>query len=84
MGRSCRVKPEKLAKKLKQIRLSLNLSQSQMICRLQYEASPLTMANMSEFENGKREPPLQLLLRYARVAKVSVESIIDDEMELNL
>ena len=84
MGRSNRVKPIHLARKLKQIRLSMDLSQNELIKLLNYKDSPLTASNMSEFERGKREPTLQLLLRYSRVARVSVESIIDDEMELDL
>lgn len=82
MGRSNRVKPARLADKLRQIRAFLELSQPQMIIRLDYKDSALTPANMSEFESGRREPTLQLLLRYARVSGVSVESIIDDEMDL--
>ena len=39
---------------------------------------------LSEFESGRREPNLLVLLRYARLAKVSVESLIDDEMDLSL
>jgi transcriptional regulator with XRE-family HTH domain len=37
---------------------------------------------LSEFESGKREPNLLLLLRYARAANVSVESLIDDKLDL--
>ena len=39
-------------------------------------------ASISVYENGKREPPLPTLLAYARLAKVSVETLIDDDMSL--
>lgn len=35
-----------------------------------------------DYETGKREPNLMVLLRYARLANVSVESLIDDEMNV--
>jgi hypothetical protein len=33
-------------------------------------------------ERGKREPPLKLLLAYARVAGVSTDVLIDDELDV--
>jgi hypothetical protein len=39
-------------------------------------------SRISEFESGKGEPSLPVLLRYARVAGVCVERLIDDELEL--
>jgi len=39
-------------------------------------------ASISGYERGDREPPLPTLLAYARLAKVSVESLIDDDMTL--
>ncbi len=38
--------------------------------------------SISGYERGEREPPLPVLLKYARLGKVSVESLIDDEMPL--
>jgi hypothetical protein len=37
---------------------------------------------ISDYELGKREPPLPILLRYARVAGVQMEVLVDDEMDL--
>ena len=82
MGRSQRPRPRRLAEKLKAIRLSLDLSQAKMVKRLDYSESYLVASHISEFENGKREPALPLLLTYARVANVSVESLIDDKIDL--
>jgi transcriptional regulator with XRE-family HTH domain len=37
---------------------------------------------ISEFETGKREPSLIILLQYARAANVSTDVLIDDELDL--
>jgi transcriptional regulator with XRE-family HTH domain len=37
---------------------------------------------ISEYESGKREPLLVILLRYARVAGVHMEVLADDELDL--
>jgi len=38
--------------------------------------------NVSGYEQGEREPALLTLLAYARLAGVSVETLIDDELDL--
>jgi len=74
--------PKKLAKKLYQIRAKLGLSQTEMVKALNYKASPLRAAQISQFESGRREPPLMLLLAYARLARISTDVLIDDKQEL--
>jgi transcriptional regulator with XRE-family HTH domain len=74
--------PKKLAKKLTQIRMNLGLSQTQMVKALNYKASPLRPAQISQFETGRREPPLMLLLAYAKLAGVSTDVLIDDKQVL--
>lgn len=74
--------PKKLAKKLALIRLRLGLSQTQLVEALKYKASPLYASQISNFEQGKREPPLMVLLAYARLAGVSMECLVDDKMKL--
>jgi transcriptional regulator with XRE-family HTH domain len=37
---------------------------------------------LSEYELGKREPPLKILLQYARAANVALEVLADDELDL--
>jgi len=37
---------------------------------------------ISDYELGKRDPPLAVLLKYARAANVYVEVLIDDELDL--
>ena len=39
---------------------------------------------VSEFERGKRTPTILTLLDYARAAKVPLEEIVDDDLELNI
>lgn len=82
MGRSTRPRPVHLASKLKQIRLGLNLTQEQIVERLNYKQSPLVASQISEFENDKREPPVQVLLCYARMAGIPMEYLVDDELSL--
>jgi transcriptional regulator with XRE-family HTH domain len=78
---SARPKPERLADKLLQIRNALGLSQSEMLRRLDVE-DMIEYHTISKYELGKNEPPLIILLRYARVAGVYVEDLIDDELDL--
>lgn len=83
MGRASRRKPAKLAEKLKQIRLALNLSQSDMVINLGYPADRKEFQSViSAYELGKREPTLIDLLKYARIAGVLVECLIDDKLSL--
>jgi transcriptional regulator with XRE-family HTH domain len=74
--------PKKLAKKLAQIRANLGLSQTEMVKALNYKASPLYPAQISQFESGRREPPLMVLLAYARLAGISTDVLIDDRARL--
>jgi transcriptional regulator with XRE-family HTH domain len=76
-----RLKQARLAEKLLQIRLTLGLSQSEMHKRLGAE-DIVTYHSISKYELGKLEPPLIILLEYARAANVSVEALIDDELDL--
>lgn len=79
MARGARLKPDRLAEKLIQVRTALGLSQNELIRRLEVN---LTQNRISEYETGKGEPPLPILLKYARLAGVCVERLIDDELDL--
>jgi transcriptional regulator with XRE-family HTH domain len=81
MGQSSRPRPTRLAEKLLTIREVLQLSQNEMINRLGL-SDDLTQARISAYERGVREPPLLVLLKYARVGNVSVEALIADELDL--
>lgn len=82
MGSARRPVPAHLAEKLLQVRQRLGLSQSQMLRSLGDTKTKIHAAHLSEYESGKREPPLTVLLQYARAAGVPVEVLIDDEYEL--
>jgi transcriptional regulator with XRE-family HTH domain len=81
MGRKARPRQERLAGKLFQIREALGLSQTEMLYRLGVE-DLITYHQISRFETGTREPPYIVLLRYARVAGISTDVLIDDELSL--
>lgn len=83
MGRSYRTRPKKLGAKLKLIRVRLGLTQAEMIKALNVKSEPLHPTNVSEYERGKREPPLLVLLRYARLAGVIMDVLVDDKMKLD-
>lgn len=81
MGSSSRPKPTRLAEKLLQIRTALDLSQNEMLRHLGL-ADALFRSSISKYELGTREPPLPILLRYAQVAGVCVDVLIDDLADL--
>src|SRR5437762_13876149 len=81
MARGARVRPDRLADKLLQIRLALGLSQSELLRRLGL-ADAMDYRRISEFERGTTEPHLSVLLEYARAAGVHMEDIVDDELDL--
>ena len=78
---SARPRPERLAEKLLQIRNALGLSQTEMQRRLEAEED-IPYTRISDYELNKNEPPLTILLQYARVAGVPTEVLIDDELDL--
>jgi transcriptional regulator with XRE-family HTH domain len=83
MGRASRPIPKRLGLKLRAIRFDLNLTQKEMIRRLDYHEAPIHRNYISEYEKGLREPYLGVLLRYARLIEgVTIEMLIDDKMEL--
>jgi transcriptional regulator with XRE-family HTH domain len=83
MGRATRHTPRFLGKKLELIRTELGITTyEEMVLRLNIKEVPLYRSTIYEYEKGKREPPLVVLLRYSRLAGLSVESLIDDEINL--
>jgi transcriptional regulator with XRE-family HTH domain len=76
-----RSKPQRLAAKLLASRQHLGVSQQKMMKLLETD---LAYSRISEWEIGRREPNLMLLLQYARLAKVPVENLIDDNLDLPL
>lgn len=81
MARLPRPKSKRLPEKLAQIRLALNLSQGDMLYRLGLHVR-LSRNSISAYEHGVGEPPLPVLLDYARMANVWVDVLIDDSIDL--
>lgn len=81
MGLTPRPKPARLPEKLLQIRVVLGLSQNEMLRRLGQEDRTIR-STISGYERGEREPPLPVLLEYARAANLYVEVLIDDALDL--
>jgi len=79
MAKPRRKQPKRLARKLLAIRQNLGVSQTEMAKALELK---VTYTVVSAFERGKQEPDLLILLRYAKLAKVSVETLIDDKLKL--
>lgn len=81
MGKTRRPTPLRLPEKLLEIRECLGLSQNGMLRKLGIEED-YDRATISGFERGVREPPLPILLEYARAANLYVEVLIDDSLDM--
>jgi transcriptional regulator with XRE-family HTH domain len=81
MGRSVRPRPLYLGKKLLRIRRTLGITQEEMLAKLG-GIKGLTHSSVSGYELGTREPPLLVLLEYARIANVHLEVLADDNLDL--
>lgn len=75
------LRPKRLAEKLKQIRVKLGLSQNELLEKIGF-SEYVFQGNVSQYELGRREPPLPILLRYAQIAGITVDVLIDDEVDL--
>ncbi|MDX6528476.1 MAG: hypothetical protein QOH41_766 [Blastocatellia bacterium] len=74
-------RPKRLGEKLGVIRKQLELSQNEMVRRLGLNGK-LTREEVSAYERGVREPSLPTLARYARVAGVWMDVLVDDLLDL--
>jgi transcriptional regulator with XRE-family HTH domain len=70
-----------LAEKLLQIRQNLGLSQPEIVKRMGV-AEMIHYTNISKYELDRNEPPLMILLAYAKLAQVHLEVIVDDRIDL--
>lgn len=80
MGHARR-RPKRLAAKLLQIRKTLGLSQREMAERL---GNKMNHKRVSRYERHTSVPAMEVVLAYARVAKVTLEQIVDDDSDLTL
>jgi transcriptional regulator with XRE-family HTH domain len=74
-------RPKRLGEKLGFIRKQLDLSQNEMVRHLGMSGK-LTREEMSAYERGLREPSLPTLSRYAKVARVWIDVLVDDDLDL--
>ena len=81
MGRYARRKQRRLGEKLRQIRETLNLSQNEILWRLGL-SEDYSRTIISNYEQDHREPPLYVLLQYARLAGVCLDAIVDDDVDM--
>ncbi len=80
MGSSPRLRPKNLGKKLRILRLDyLGMSQTEMAKALGLKVD---YSAVSQYELGTREPHLLVLLKYARLGKVTMEQLVDDKLKL--
>lgn len=82
MGRSRQVRPERLAEKLREVRLRLGFSQTQMFERLINVKSTLHIGYIGSYETGEKVPSILILLEYARITGITMEYFADDELDL--
>ena len=82
MGRSTGARPKRLGTKLLQIRTSLDLTQAGLIKALAVKGAKLYPSNISEFEQGKPEPSLLVLLAYSNLSGHTINDLVDDKVKL--
>lgn len=82
MGRGKQEQPQRIAEKLKQIRLDLGLTQEEMAKRLENQNVKIYRGYVGLYEIGERVPSVLIILAYARVAGVTMETLCDDKLEL--
>lgn len=77
------MRPRFLARKLKRIRLDLDLTQKELLHALGCDHL-LNQSHISAYERERnnRIPPPFVLLRYARLVGLPMEILVDDELEL--
>jgi transcriptional regulator with XRE-family HTH domain len=73
------VKFEHLPAKLLAVRKNLSLSQSQLTARLRITPH---YGRISEYERAKRTPSILTLLDYSNLAKITINDLVDDEIDL--
>jgi transcriptional regulator with XRE-family HTH domain len=80
VGIRARKRQKKLSKKLKAIREALGLSQGGIIETL--DLTGLRQSNISGYELGEFEPPIFVLLAYAKAANICTDVLLDDKYDL--
>ena len=78
MARYRRKSPKKLAGKLREIRLRLEMTQEELARRVGTDSG-----SISRFEHGKREPSLLEMLAYSNLVGVTINELVDDKVKLS-
>lgn len=83
MGRASRKRyvPDRLGEKFLQIRTALNLTQQNMLERLELPPE-FSQSNISAYERGTKEPPIFVIMKYAEVANVWMDVLVRDSLDL--
>jgi transcriptional regulator with XRE-family HTH domain len=68
--------------KVRRLRQAAGMSQSELAIKL--ELSHRSKGYISELEHGKKEPPVDLVLRLARLFPVTIDELLRDEVELRV
>ena len=75
--------PARLGEKLRRIREDYDLTQGKMLLIINpIESCETNRARVSQYENGTRVPSLVELYNYARFAGVTMETLVNDELDL--
>ena len=84
MGRKAQRRPKHLGEKLETIRKGLEITQAKMAEQLRERGAEDTTHSgyVAEFETGKRIPSVFTLLAYSKIAGISINVLIDDELDL--
>lgn len=89
MGLKSRVLPKEMPRKLRFVRNYFELTLEELSRVLEAELKSLGFpeikvytGGITEFEKGKREPQLPVLLAYAHIAGVYVDVLINDALEI--
>jgi transcriptional regulator with XRE-family HTH domain len=82
MGRAKREQPNRIGEKVRDIRLKLELTQEAMYNALVEQGVKVHLGYVSLYEIGERVPSLLVTLAYARIAGISTDVLIDDELDL--
>ncbi len=82
MGKAREEQPKRLAEKLRQIRTNLGLTQQGMAKAIERHGVKVYRGYIGNYETGYSIPSLLVLRAYAKIARVSTDQIIDDELEL--
>lgn len=84
MGRGKRTQPKRLKEKLRAIRSRMDMTLAEIAESLKKHAPNefVDASYISQYEKGKREPSLLILLAYSKLTGVSTDRLIDDEKNL--